>query len=94
MTYQMTQKQILSGIAEAKADIKEAGDYYRLGLQMHGIKDASIKHYLRERGKHLVDWQKLLGEATPTSCQECGEKAPLLKRVGNRKLCEVCWSEE
>lgn len=39
---------------------------------------------------NLISEERALGH----SCQACGEKAPLLKRVGNRQLCEVCWSEE
>jgi ribosomal protein S14 len=26
-------------------------------------------------------------------CQQCGEKAGLLRRLGRRLVCEGCWSE-
>lgn len=60
----MTEKQILSGIAEARGDIKEAGYHYREEYQYLGTKRQDIKAYLKQRGQHLRDWLKLLREVT------------------------------
>lgn len=64
MAYQMTEKQILSGIAEARGDIEEAGNHYREEYQYFGTKRRDIKAYLKQRGQHLRDWLKLLSEVT------------------------------
>lgn len=50
MAYQMTEKQILSGIAEARGDIKEAGYHYREEYQYLGTKRQDIKAYLKQLG--------------------------------------------
>lgn len=44
--------------------------------------------------KRFKDKPEAEEQLYPTFCEECGEKAPLLRPAGNRRLCEVCWSEE
>lgn len=51
-----------------------------------------IKHWLSDQLRQAEG--KLSPFPFGHCCQECGTKVDLLKRVGNRQLCEVCWSEE
>lgn len=82
---------ILGVLAEAAFGLTEEVERLRALQSLSGV-TKTMAQFVAEI-ERLEAEVKRLNDLLPVDCMECGERAPSLKKVSNRYLCEVCWSE-